>query len=100
MTTKRPEPSSPFFGVIVLLVGLFFIAASLGIIPDDGIPARRTPIFDSPRHWQITSFGVAFASAGLSSLIPPRYGLLLRITSLLCLVCFLAGMIGTFLARR
>lgn len=85
---------------LCIAVGLFFVAASFGIIPDDGRPPRRSPIFDHPRHWQITAIGTAFFCAGLSNLIPPRMKLLLRLNGLLCLFSFLAGLIGSFLVMK
>lgn len=100
---SHPKENKAGFKVVsglCLAVGLFYIAASLGIIPDDGRPPRRTPIFDHPRHWQITAIGIAFFCAGLGNLIPPRMKLLLSLNGLLCLLSFLAGLIGSFLAMK
>ena len=93
-----PEPRRSFETLVVALIfslsGLILILASLGIIPGPEAVSRREAVFDTVHHWQITSFGIMFFSAGLSVATPPRYVGMRKLASTVCALAFIVGCIG------
>ncbi|MDX2226481.1 MAG: hypothetical protein SFY92_05210 [Verrucomicrobiae bacterium] len=96
-----PPPPSPKERLILCLivggVGLFLILSSLGII---NLPPPRRPrkaLFEDPRHWEITAFGLAFLLAGLSLLPDDRHMRLKKMFGTLSALPLLAGMTSVLL---
>jgi hypothetical protein len=66
-----PKIVPPWFPWLFVIVGAYIVLLSLGLLPYAPNPRRRA-FFDSPQHWQITCFGIAFFCAGLSLIVANR----------------------------
>ena len=98
---EDPKNSEPHRGYSVLatalffsLMGLFLILASLDIIPAPEKVSRHEAVFDTVHHWQITTFGLMFFSAGASVAIPARFVRMRKLASIVSALAFLIGCIG------
>lgn len=58
--------------LLLMLPGLFLILASLDVIPYPPQINSRKALFDTPHHWEITTFGFMFFLTGVMLAVPTR----------------------------
>lgn len=86
MTTEKKVPL--WFSLSFALIGAYIVLLSLGVFPDS--PLKKQALFDTPRHWQVTSFGLAFFCAGISVAFAERRHWLLVVNGAVLLAAFFA----------
>src|SRR5262245_47854872 len=91
MAVPRAVPL--WFALLFLIFGAYIIVVSLGLLPYTYMPSlRRRALFDSPQHWQVTSFGIAFFCAGASIILANRGRWLPALAGTVLLVASVAPM--------
>lgn len=80
--------------VLFMAMGSFIVAISLGWIdlPEQTSIRRSRGLFDHPRHWQVTSFGLCFFTAGVSLYFQQHRNFLLTLLRTTCALTLIVPM--------
>lgn len=81
-------------GLLAAGLGLLMILLAAGVIEGKPVNTRRA-LFNDPRERQLAAFGLIFACAGLSQMIPKRAEALGRFNAMMMAMAMLAAGAGT-----
>lgn len=62
-STQPRSKSTIFYGLVSVVIGVFYMLVSAGVIPMSGHPADQSP------HWLAFCLGLAFFAGGLAVVI-------------------------------
>lgn len=92
---SSPRPLPRWSSLFFLAFGIYLVLVSLGLVPYTPSMARRA-MSESPPHWPIAGFGMAFFCAGVSVAFGDRRHGLLVLNGAVLLASFFSAM-GWFL---